>query len=121
MTFTKEEIEIMKQAVKEYNYISRYINYEIKNGASMEQLLEYVVDEFDADITNYDLLSDYKYIDFNYGCMNCSIIQSKELPTHLSDTIELWNDEDNYMITSSITIKEIKQIIKENNNETMAL
>ena len=117
MNFTEEEIKIMKQAIREYNYISRYINYEIKNGASMEQLLEYVVDEFDADITNYDLLSDYKYIDFNYGCMNCSIISTNKVPTYLSPSIELWNDEDNYIITSSITIKEIKNIVEESKNK----
>ena len=117
MEFKKEELDIMKEAIKEYNYISRFINHEIKEGASMEQLLNYVVNEFDADITNYDLLSDFKYIDFNYGCMNCSIISTDKVPTHLSDTIELWNDKDNYMITSSITIKEIKNIVKESKNK----
>lgn len=114
MNFTKEELDIMKEAIKEYEYLERNINHEIKEGASMEQLLEFVVDEFAVEITNYDLLSDYKYIDFNYGCMNCSIISTDKIPTHLSDSVELWNDEDNYMITSSITIKEIKNIVKEN-------
>lgn len=117
MNFTEEEIKIMKQGIREYNYISRYINYEIKNGASMEELLNYVVDEFDADITNYELVSDYKYIDFNYGCINCTIISTNKVPAYLSPSIELWNDEDNYMITSSITIKEIKNIVEESKNK----
>lgn len=109
-TFSKEEIDIMKDAIKEYDYLARYINYEIKNGASMEQLLDYLETEFDyLDITNYDLESDFKYIDFNAPNITCTIVSSKELPTTFSKYIEIWNDEDNYIIESSTNIDELRE------------
>lgn len=113
MKFSKEELDIIKEAIKEYEYLERNINHEIKEGASMEQLLDYVSNNFDIDITNCDLKSDYKYIDFNYGNINCSIISSNETPTTFSKSLEVWNDKGLYIISEFVTIDELKDIVKE--------
>lgn len=112
-TFSKEEIDIMKDAVKEYDFLARYINNEIKNGASMEQLLDYVETEFDDDITNYDLGSNFKYIDFIYGNISCSIVQNDRIPTTLCRAIGIYNMNTQEYIFENINIDEVKKIIEE--------
>jgi len=113
MKYTKKELEITKDAIKEYDYISRYINHEIKDGASMKQLYDYVTNEFNVDITNYELSDMYKYIDFNYGNITCSIISTNKIPTFLSKDISVWNDKDLYVIFDNFNIDELKKIVKE--------
>lgn len=114
MKYTKEDIEIIKDAIKQYEYLDRNITHEIMSGATMKHLIHYVEDEFDdVEITNCDLKSDYKYIDFNYGNITCSIVESYNLPTTLSRTIEVWNDKGLYIIDDCVTIEELKKIIEE--------
>lgn len=114
MSFTKEELDIMKDAIKEYEYLERNINHEIKEGASMEQLLDYINDNFNIDITNVDFEQTFKYIDFNYENINCSIVQSDTIPTTLCKAIEVWNDKDLYLIFENINIDELRKIVEEN-------
>lgn len=112
--YTKDELDVMKQALIEYDYLARQINHEIKNGASMRQLLYYLQGEFeDIDITNCDLKSTFKYIDFNYGTLNCSILESDVLPVTFSKYIEVWNDKATALLFENIHINELKNIIKE--------
>lgn len=110
-TFSEEEIDIIKETLKEYDYISRQLNHEIKEGASMEQLLDYLETEFDVDITNSELKEDYKYIDFNYGTGTYSIISNKDVPTHLSRYVEIWDDKNCRMITSITDINELRKVV----------
>lgn len=117
MKYTKEEIDIMKESIKEYDYISRHINHEIKEGASMEQLLDYIIDNFNVDITNTELNDNYKYIDFNYGNITASIIDNNIIPKHLSKDIEVWNDKDLYAIFENINIDKLKKIIKKRSDK----
>lgn len=115
MKFSKEELDIMKEAIKEYEYLERNINHEIKEGVSMEQLLDYIESEFDyLDITNCDLKSEFKYIDFIAPNITCSIVESKEIPTTFSKSIEIWDDKKGYLIDGFVDIDELRKIVEEN-------
>lgn len=114
MSFNKEELDIMKEAIKEYEYLERNINHEIKEGASMEQLLDYIEINFDVDITNYDLESDFKYIDMNYGNLTCSIVESTKQPCTLSKYISIWNDRVNDILIEIEDINKVRKIVEEN-------
>jgi hypothetical protein len=115
MDFTLEEIEIMKRAVKDYELLEKNINERVKQGATIEDLLYIIRHLVCCDITNCDLTSDFKYIDFNYYDMTCSIVEDKtqNIPLHLSKSVELWNDKENYMFADYETIDNIIKIIKE--------
>ena len=113
MTFNKKEIDIIKNAIKEYEYLETNIHHAIKEGNNIKLMLDYLVDNFDVDIANCDFKSDYKYIDFNYGTLSCSILESSEMPTTFSKYISVWNDEDFYTIVDFIDIDELKKLIME--------
>lgn len=116
MKYTKDEIDIMKQALIEYDYLARQIKHEIKEGATMRHLLHYLQNEFsqnDIEITNCDLKSTFKYIDFNYGTLNCSILESDTLPVTFSNYVEVWNDKATELLFENIKINELKKIVKE--------
>ena len=120
MEYTLEEIEILKRVVKDYEELEKEIDKRIRKGATIDNLLDYIRHLSACDITNCELKSeisyiDYEYIDFNYCDMTCSIIQNEKdnIPLHLSNCVEVWNDKEGYLMLETETIENIRKIIKE--------
>ena len=114
MKFNAKEIKILKNALREYDYLETNINHAIKDGHNIKLMLDYLTDNFDVDIANCDFRSDFKYIDFNYGTLSCSVLESSKMPTTFSKYISVWNDEDMYTIVDFIHIDTLEKFIKEN-------
>ena len=114
MKYTKNEIEIFKRVIRDYKIIKRDIDKRIKKGYTLEDLCNYVEHLSACNITNVELLDDFKYVDFNYCDMCVSILEDTKGKPYLGDTIEVWNDKENYYIGTYNNIKEIEELIKGN-------
>ena len=116
MKYAKEEIEIFKRVLADYKELKKEIDKRIKKGYDIEELLRYIEHLNSCEITNVDLTSNFKYIDFNYCDMVCSIIECEKdnIPLKLQETVEVWNDkEDCYIIEDWLSMNEIEKTIKE--------
>lgn len=115
MKFSNEELEIFKRVLKDYKILEKDINERIKKGYDIEELLRYIEHLSACEITNCNIKSDFKYIDFNYYDMVCSIIECEKdnIPLKLQETVEVWNDkEDCYIVEDWLSMKEIEKVIK---------
>ena len=112
--YTKDEIEVFKRVIRDYNIIKEHIDKRIKKGCTMEDLLGYIRHLSSCDITNYDL-SDraYKYIDFNYCDMCISILEHDTSGVYLGESLEIWNDKEFDYIGTFNNTRELEKIIKE--------
>lgn len=111
MDYTKTDIEIFKRVIRDYKIIKKDIDERIKKGYTIELLLDYIHHLSGCNITNVEFLDDFQYIDFNYCDMCISILQHGDTP-YLGDTIEVWNDKENYFIGTYNNVKEIEDIIE---------
>ena len=106
MEYTREEIEIFKRVIKDYEIIKKEIDSRISKGYKLEDLHDYIRHLSSCSISNYE---ENEYFDFYY----CDTILT--ISTYgglgLSDEIEIFNDEKMYHIGTFNNIKEIKDII----------
>ncbi len=113
MEFTKDEIEIFKNVIRDYEEFKKEIDERVEKGYTMENLLDYVRHLSSCNITNVDLVDDFKYIDINYIDMTISILQEKEDKPYLGDSLEVWNDGLCYYIGLFNNTNELKALVKE--------
>ena len=115
MKYNKQEIEIIKRAVKDYDLLEKEINERIDNNYNISDLYDYLRHLASCDIIGYeDNYEDYSYIDFNYYDMVCTICEdvSHNNKLHLSKNIELWNNKELYVINEDIDIDELKKLVE---------
>lgn len=111
MKYTKKEVKIFRRVVKDYEVVKKLITKKIKQGYTWERLYDYLWGKNVFQITNTQFNDSINYIDFNYKDM-CLTIYKEGDSIYLGDTIEVWNDEDLYYIDTFNNVKEIKKIIK---------
>lgn len=116
MEYTKEDLDIFKRVINDYKELKNEIDKRIAKGYTMENLLDYVRHLASCDITNYDLISDYKYIDINYCDMTVSILEENN-KCFLGDSLEVWNNVHNYYIGLFNSIRELESILKESEDK----
>lgn len=93
--YTKEEIEHIKKALKDYEDIKTTFDTLIDNGNTIDKMLDIIVNYIKCDITNEEIgTNDYDYIDINYKDINISIVQEKNKKLHTTDYIEIWDDKE---------------------------
>lgn len=114
--YSKKEVKIFRRVVKDYMNVKKLIDRKIIDGYTWQRLYDYLWGKPEFQITNTDFNEGVNYIDFNYKDMcltlyrdGCDDISGK---IYLGDTIEVWNDEDLYYIDTFNNLKEIKKIIK---------
>lgn len=115
MKYNKQEIEIIKRAVKDYDLLEKEINKRIDNNYNISDLYDYLRHLASCDVISYeDNYKDYSYIDFNYCDMVCIICEdvSHNNKLHLSKNIELWNDKELYVINEDVNIDELKKLVE---------
>lgn len=112
MKYTKNELLIFKNVIKDYNILKKDIDEKIKKDHTITDLYDYIRHLSFCNITNIDLSDDFKYIDFNYCDMCISIIQDNDI-LYLGKTLEIWNDEKNYYIGTFNNVEELEKILKE--------
>ena len=109
MEYTKNEVEILKRVIKDYEIINKDIRDRIEKGYTFENLCDYIRHLSSCSITNYQ---ENEYIDFNYCDMCISIYKDDLLGAYLGASIEVWNDKENYHINTFSDIREIKRIVE---------
>lgn len=114
--YTRDEIFIFERVINDYKLFKKEIEDLIEKGYTMEDLLDYVRHLSSCDITNVDLVSDYKYIDINYCDMTISILKDND-KIYLGDSIEVWNDSLCYYMGLFNCVKEIELLVKELEND----
>lgn len=114
--YTKKEVKIFRRVVKDYANVKKIIDKKVAQGYTWQRLYDYLWGKPCFQITNKYFGEDVSYIDFNYKDMCLSIYRDGyddiSGKIYLGDTIEVWNDEDLYYIDTFNNIKEIKNIIK---------
>lgn len=88
--YTEYEIEILKRVVADYNSLAKEVREKINNGATYEDLREYIKSLDNCDLTNQE----EEYTDFNYKDMTLSIYNDEVFGLYLGETIEVWNDKE---------------------------
>jgi len=116
MEYTKEDILIFKRVIKDYENLKKEIDERIKKGYTIESLFDYIRHLANCYITNYDLVDNYKYIDFNTDNMTLSILKTDDKQPYLGDSLEVWNDTLNMYIGLFNNINELKELVKEYEN-----
>lgn len=106
--YTEYEIAILKRVVVDYNSLAKEIREKINNGATHEDLKEYIKSLDNCDLTNQE----EEYTDFNYKDMTLSIYNDELLGLHLGEMIEVWNDKECAYLGSFDNVEEIKKIVK---------
>lgn len=113
MEYSKEELNIFKNVIKDYKIIKEDIDKKIQKGCNLQDLYDYIRHLSSCHITNYDLTDNImKYIDFDYCDMLLSIYDDND-GVYLGDTIEVYNDKRIEFIGNFNNINEIKNILKE--------
>lgn len=116
--YNKDDIEIFKRAIKDYNELKIIIDTLIKGGYTIEDLYDFVGTKLsETDITNYEDLDDFKYIDFNYKDMCVSILKHDNNGIYLGETIEIWNDKKFEYIGTFNNTRELEDFIRESENK----
>ena len=88
--YTEYEIAILKRVVADYNSLAKEVREKINNGATYEDLREYIKSLDNCDLTNQE----EEYTDFNYKDMTLSIYNDEVFGLYLGETIEVWNDKE---------------------------
>lgn len=114
--YTKEDIEIFKRVIKDYELIKKDIDARIKKGYTFSDLFDYIDNLSACNITNYKFSNDIEvyeneYVDFNY-CDMCISICNDNCVLYLGDTIEVWDDKNNIYIDYFNNVNELKAIVK---------
>ena len=111
MKFNDEEKKIIKNSIEDYDALKEEINDRIAEGQDIEDLYNYIRHLSCVDITNYELNDDYKYVDFNYYALTCTLLEdlSRNIETNLSNYVSIWNDKTNEVIVEIDNIYKLKE------------
>lgn len=114
MKLDNRQLELIRNSLKEFEYIKTEINYLIEKGRNLENILDYLRHINEIELTNCDLNNkDFKYIDFIYGNINASVIKDKNKGLRVQEGIEIYDTEiQDYLIDDWLSIKEWENILE---------
>lgn len=127
MLFNEKEKEIVRKALKDYDFIKEEIDNRIKQNYDLNDLHKFLLEFKHIDITNIEIKDDYGYLDFMYNDLNMYVgydnglgICNDELENHkirVSNTFEIYNKEKCEYIIEDFCTKEEYQKYLENTKE----
>lgn len=113
MEYTRQELAIFENVIRDYNILKKDIDDKIKKGYTINDLYDYIRHLSSCSPTNVELNGKFKYIDFNYCDMCISILEHDENGVYLGESLEIWNDEEEYYIGTFNNTRELEKILKE--------
>ena len=116
MIYNEHELKIFRDIINDYNTLKKEIDKRVENGYTIDSLFDYIRHLSACSINSYELDSeDFKYIDFYYGDMTCSIVQENN-KAYLGRSVEVWDDKNDAFL-GSFYIEEIEYIINKGGKE----
>lgn len=113
MKLDNRQLELIRNSLKDFEYIKTEINYLIEKGRNLENILDYLRHINEIEIVHYDLDNeDFRYIDFNYGSIDNSVIEDKK-GLRVQNTIEIYDKElQEYLIEDWLSPQEWENILE---------
>ena len=112
MKLDTRQLELIRNSLKDFEYIKTEINYLIEKGRNLENILDYLIHINELEIIHFDFDNeDFKYIDFTYGSIDNSVIEDKK-GLRVQNTIEIYDKElQDYLIEDWLSPKEWQNIL----------
>ena len=107
--------EIVKKALKDYDFIKEELENKIKKGYDLNELSKFLCRFKDIEITNLEIYDDIGYLDFLYNDINTSAIYNADKKTiKVSETMEIYDKvKYEYIVEDFLTKEEyIKMLFK---------
>lgn len=113
MKLDTRQLELIKQAIKDYNYIKEEMNNLINNGRDLQYILEYLELFDNVEITNVELDNkNFNYIDFYYNNLSVSVVKDSDNPIQFQNGFELYDtDKMEWFIEDYLSIREWQNIL----------
>ena len=114
MKLDNRQLEIIKNGLKDFEYIKTDINYLIEKGRNLENILDYLRDFYEIEIVHFDLDDkDFRYIDFNYGITNNSVTEDNKTGLRVQDTFVIYDEEkQEYLNEYCLSVEEWQTILE---------
>lgn len=110
--YSEEDMKILKRAYIDYKQLERQLNIDIGDTEDIKKVYNYINECVrGTNMTNVDL-EVQEYFDFNYKDMCLTISKSNNIRRvcKLSDSIELWNDNETSYI-NTIGFEDLEKIV----------
>ena len=110
------EKELIKKAIKDYQFMEYEINNRIIGGITFEELTDFLLKFKGIVITNTeDWDADMRYLDFQYNAVDmCVSLNKKENKLKVSDVFEIYDEvEEHFVIDDWYDCEAYKKFINE--------
>ena len=113
MKLDTRQLELIKQAIKDFNYIKEEITNLINKGKDLQFMLEYLELIDGVEITNAELDNkNFNYVDFYYYNLSVSVVKDSDKPIQFQNGFELYdNDKNEWLIEDYLNIREWENIL----------
>lgn len=116
------EKELIKKAIKDYQFMEYEINNRIIGGITFEELTDFLLKFKGIVITNTeDWDVDMRYLDFQYNAVDmCVSLNKKENKLKVSDVFEIYDDiKEHFVVEDWLTIKEYEKLLNTSKEEVL--
>lgn len=117
--FNEKEKEIVRKALKDYDFMKEEIDNRIKQNYDLNDLYNFLLEFKHIDITNLEVHDDYGYLDFMYKDLSMSVYYDKieNWAIQVGNTFKIYNSEKCEYIIEDFCTKEEYQKYLENTKE----
>ncbi len=106
--------ELVRKAIKDYQFMEYEINNRIIGGITFEELTDFLLKFKGIVITNTeDWDDDFRYLDFQYNSVDmCVSLNKKENELKVSDVFEIYDDtKEHFVIEDWLCVKDYNDIL----------
>lgn len=112
MFLDRRQIELVKKAIDDYNFIKEEIELRISKDYNLEEISQVLVKFKGITIENLEDYENEAYLDFEYNNINTWVSWQRNTGTCVSSTFEIYDDKEMcYIVEDFLSIKEYEEMI----------
>lgn len=112
MFLDRRQIELVKKAIDDYNFIKEEIELRISKDYNLEEISQVLVKFKGITIENLEDYENEAYLDFEYNNINTCVSWQRNTGTCVSDTFEIYDDKEMcYIVEDFCDVKYYEEIM----------
>lgn len=121
MFLDRRQIELIKNAIEDYNFIKEEIENKIKKGYNLEEISVFLNRFKDIEITSLDSINGDSWLDFLYKDISTCVCSTKEKGIYVGSTFEIYDKKNyEYIVEDLLTVKDYENLMNTPKEEMIA-